>query len=94
MIGFGVSTGLEILLDVKLDVVGIEVDIWDVDELLILLKPELVEVGAGVGRKTIEVASSVTVGPGLTTSTVVVSWVVVVASAGASVNPPSTLMIA
>lgn len=81
-IGFGVSTGLEI--DAELEMVGVD------DEPELELELELAGVGVGAALIAVEVTSWVMVGPGLTTSTVLVALMMVVACAGWF--PPSTLM--
>jgi hypothetical protein len=93
-IGFGVWTGVELLLDVEFEKVGVEIEIEDDDEddeLLVYAELELVAAGAGAASTTVVVTSCVTVGPGLTTSTVFVGLTTVVACQ-TSVDPPSTLM--
>jgi hypothetical protein len=94
-IGFGVWTGVELLLDVEFEKVGVEIEIEDDDddddELLVYAELELVATGAGAASTTVVVTSCVTVGPGLTTSTVFVGLTTVVACR-TSVDPPSTLM--
>jgi hypothetical protein len=90
-IGFGVWTGVELLLDVEFETVGVEIEIEDDDELLVHAELELVAAGAGAASTTVVVTSCVTVGPGLTTSTVFVGLTTVVACR-TSVAPPSTLM--
>jgi hypothetical protein len=86
-IGFGVWTGVELLLDVEFEKVGVEIEIEDEDDDEL----ELVAAGAGAASTTVVVTSCVTVGPGLTTSTVFVGLTTVVACR-TSVDPPSTLM--
>jgi hypothetical protein len=92
-IGFGVWTGVELLLDVEFEKVGVEIEIEDDedDELLVYAELELVAAGAGAASTTVVVTSCVTVGPGLTASTVFVGLTTVVACR-TSVDPPSTLM--
>lgn len=91
-IGFGVWTGVELLLDVEFEKVGVEIEIEDDDdELLVYAELELVAAGTGAASTTVVVTSCVTVGPGLTTSTVFVGLTTVVACR-TSVDPPSTLM--
>jgi hypothetical protein len=85
-IGLGVSIGFELLLDVA-GRVGVDVMIG---VLLELCELELAVVGAGAAFSTVVVTSCVTVGPGLTTSIVLVGSTIV-ACAGC-VAPPSTLM--
>jgi hypothetical protein len=103
-LGFGVSAGMAALLDAELVMVGVSADddtdddfeVDDEDEdteaLLEDVALELVAIGFGAGSITVAVTSCVTVGPGLTTSTVFVDLISVVACA-TWVDPPSTLMI-
>jgi hypothetical protein len=88
-IGLGVSIDFEVLLDVA-DMVGVGVAVIE-GVLLVLLELELAVVGTGAASTTVVVTSCVMVGPGLTTSTVLVGSITVVACAG-SVAPPSTLI--
>jgi hypothetical protein len=76
-IGFGVCTGIDLLLD-AVDLAGV-----DVTEGVVLL--------VFSGATTVVVTACVMVGPGLTTSTVVVDLMTDVACAP-SLDPPSTLM--
>jgi hypothetical protein len=75
--GLGVSTGIDLVLD-EVDMADVEVT----EGVALLLLSEVT---------TVVVTACVMVGPGLTTSTVVVDLITVVACA-ASLDPPSTLM--
>jgi hypothetical protein len=83
--GLGVSMAIELLLETT------GVDVIDAATLVVLSEHEVVGVGAGATLRTVVVTSWVMVGPGLTTSTVLVDLTTVVASAPWD-EPPSTLI--